>query len=92
MDEQRQDDQLEPTYGSSVLIRDVALKNCWKQWTIGTGGKRESGISVLMARYHDDEVFLSKTNNIHTFIRVQESISNTNNFHLVHLSIFNQYK
>ena len=26
MDEQRQDDQLEPTYNSSVLIQDVALK------------------------------------------------------------------
>ena len=26
MDEQRQDDQLEPTYNSSVPIQDVALK------------------------------------------------------------------
>ena len=38
MDKQRQDDQLEPTYSSSVLIGDVALKTCWKQWTIGRGG------------------------------------------------------
>ena len=29
MDEQRQDDQFEPTYSSSVSIRDVvALKTC----------------------------------------------------------------
>ena len=31
MDEQRQDDQLEPTYSSSVSIRDVALKTYQKQ-------------------------------------------------------------
>ena len=58
MDEQRQDDQLEPTYSSSVPIRDVALKTCWKQWTIGRGGKRGSGISVLMARRDDDEAII----------------------------------
>ena len=49
MDEQRQNDQLEPTYSCSVPIRDVALKTCRKQWTIGRGGEWESGISVLMA-------------------------------------------
>ena len=54
MDEQRQDDQLEPTYSSSVPIRNVALKNYRKQWTKGKGGKRGSGISVLMARFDDD--------------------------------------
>ena len=42
MDEQRQDDQLEPTYSSSVPIRDVGLKTCRKQWTIGRGGERGS--------------------------------------------------
>ena len=46
MDEQRQDDQQEPTDISSVPIQDVALKTCRKQWT---GGGRGSGISVLMA-------------------------------------------
>ena len=30
MDEQRQDDQLEPTYSSSVPIRDVALEDLLK--------------------------------------------------------------
>ena len=49
MDEQRQDDQLEPTYSSSVPIRDVALRTYRKQWTIETGDERGSGISVLIA-------------------------------------------
>ena len=56
MDEQKQDDQLEPTYSSYVLIRDEALKTCQKQWTIGRSGERGSGISVLMAWHDDDEV------------------------------------
>ena len=53
MDEQKQDNQLKPTYSSSVPIRDVALRTCQKQWTIGRGGKRGSGISVLI-EWHDD--------------------------------------
>ena len=53
MDVQRQDDQLEHTYSSSEPIWDVALRTCRKQWTIGSGGERGSGISVLIAR-HDD--------------------------------------
>ena len=56
MDEQRQDDQLESTYNSSMLIQDVALKTKWKQWMIEKGGMRGSGISVLMAQ-HDDETY-----------------------------------
>ena len=43
------DDQLEPTYNSSVPIRDVALKTSRKQWEIEKGGEKRSGISVLMA-------------------------------------------
>ena len=53
-DEQRQDNQLEPIYSSSVLIQDVALKTCQKQQMIEKGGEKGSGISVLMVR-HDDE-------------------------------------
>ena len=49
MDEQRQDDQLKPTYSSSVPIRDVILKTCRKQWMIGKGGERGSEISMLIA-------------------------------------------
>ena len=55
MDEQRQDDQLEPTYTSYVPIQDVALKTCRKQWMIGRGGERGSGISVLMVQHDDDD-------------------------------------
>ena len=49
MDEQRFDDQLEPIYNNSVPIQDVALKTYQGQWTIETGGKRESERSVLAA-------------------------------------------
>ena len=49
MDEQKQDDQQEPTYSSSVPIRDVVLNTCRKQWTIEKCGEKGSGISVLMA-------------------------------------------
>ena len=54
MNEQRWDDQLEPTYSSSVQIRDVALKTNRMQWTI-KGCEKESGISVQMARQDDDD-------------------------------------
>ena len=55
MDEQRQDNQLEPTYSSSGPIQDVALKTCWKQLTIEKSGEKGSGISVLMTRHDDDD-------------------------------------
>ena len=47
MDEQRQDDQLEPIYSSSVPIQDIALKTCQKQWTIEKGGEKESNSSIF---------------------------------------------
>ena len=62
MDEHRQDDQLEPIYNSSVPKRDVTLRTCRKRYTIVKGGGRGSGISVLMARYDDDD-----DNFIHNF-------------------------
>ena len=68
--QQRQDDQLEPTYSSSVLIQDVALKTCWKQWTIGRGGKRGLGISVLMVRRVDDVIYLYHYCSHHGFINI----------------------
>ena len=55
MDEQKQDDPLEPTYNSFVPIRDISLKTCLKQWTKEKGGGRGSGISVLMARCDGDD-------------------------------------
>ena len=55
MAEQKQNDQLEPTYNSSVRIRDVALRTYQKRWTIGRIGERRSGISVLAERHDDDD-------------------------------------
>ena len=54
MDEQRQNDQLEPTYNSSVPIQDVALKTKRKRWTIEKGGGLGSVIYVQMVRHDDD--------------------------------------
>ena len=59
MEEQRQDEQPEPTYNSSVPIEDIALKIYWKRWTIEKSVGRGSGKSVLMARL-DDECLTSK--------------------------------
>ena len=55
MAEQKQNDQLKHTYSSYVRIWDVALKTCRRRWTIGRSGERESGISVLVARYDDND-------------------------------------
>ena len=55
MDKQKQDDQQEPIFSSSVQIEDVALKTCRKQWTMEKGGEKGSGISVLMAQHDDDD-------------------------------------
>ena len=59
MDEQRHDEQLEPTYNSSVPIQDVALKTYLKRWTIQKGGGRGSRRSAPAARHdNDDDVIL----------------------------------
>ena len=52
---QKQDDQLERTFSSYVRIQDVVLKTYLGRWTIGRSGERGSGISVLPARYDDDD-------------------------------------
>ena len=54
---QKQDDQHERTFSSCVRIQDVVLKTCLGRWTIGRSGERGSGISVLPARYDDDDEF-----------------------------------
>ena len=54
MDKHRQEDSLEPTYNSSVLIQDVALKTYQKRWTIEKGGRWGSGRSALVSRHYDD--------------------------------------
>ena len=53
MANQKQDDQLEHSYSSYVMIRDVTSKTCRRRWMIGRCGERGSGISVLAAR-HDN--------------------------------------
>ena len=57
MDKQRQDDQLVPTYNSSVPIRNVALKTYRKRWMIEKSSRRGSGRPMLMAR-HDDDIYI----------------------------------
>ena len=55
MTEQKQGDQLKPTYSRSVRILGVALRTSRKQWTIGRGSERGPGISVLMTQQDDDD-------------------------------------
>ena len=60
---QKQDDQLERTFSSYVRIQVVVLKTYLGRWTIGRSGERGSGISVLPARYDDDDVVRGEENN-----------------------------
>ena len=55
MDEQRQDDQLEPTYNSSVLIQGVALKTSRERLTIVTDTEKVSKRSMLAVPHDDDD-------------------------------------
>ena len=55
MDKQTQYNLLEPTYSSSVPIRDVFLKTDRKLRTIWRDGERSSGISVLLVQHDDDD-------------------------------------
>ena len=55
---QKQDDQHERTFSSYVRIRVVVLRTCLGRWTIAMSGERGSGISVLPARYDDDDELL----------------------------------
>ena len=57
---QKQDDQLERTFSSYVRIQDVVLKTYLGRWTIGRSGERGSGISVLLARYDDDDSYYTQ--------------------------------
>ena len=84
---QKQDDQLERTFSSYVRIQAVVLKTYLGRWTIGRSGERGSGISVLPARYDDDDddLFKFKWFQLLLFL-ISNSIcqvfpSNTNNLH-----------
>ena len=58
---QKQDDKLERTFSSYVRIEDVVLKTYLGRWTIGRSGERGSGISVLPARYDDDDIYMNES-------------------------------
>ena len=58
MDEHKQENQLEPTYNSSVPIQDLDLKTFREQWTIETDGEKGSGRSVVAARHDDDDIHI----------------------------------
>ena len=60
MDKQRQSDQVEPIYNSSVPMQDIALKTYRERWTKETRGESWSGRSVLAARHDDDEEEMNK--------------------------------
>ena len=75
MAEQKQGDQLEPTYSSSVKIRDVALRTCQKRWTIGRSDERGSEISVLVARQDDDDEMMMIV--LRSIINAHENIIST---------------
>ena len=77
---QKQDDQHERTFSSYVRIQVVVLKTYLGRWTIGRSGERGSGISVLPARYDDDDVDDDRINlfrylSINCSILVKEVIS-----------------
>ena len=76
MAEQKQRDQLQPTYSSSVRIPDVTKRTCQKQLTIGRSGERRSRISMQGARQdNDDDLFprLNKTHAQQNYIQLQET-------------------
>ena len=52
---QKHDDQHEHTFSNYVRIQDAVQKTCLRRWTIGKSGERGSGISVLPARYDEDD-------------------------------------
>ena len=55
MEEQKQDDQLEPIYNNSVPIQDVASKTYRERWTIETSGESRPERSVLEVQHDDDD-------------------------------------
>ena len=54
---QKQDDLLEHSYSSYVMIRDVTPKTCRRRWMIERRGERGSGVSVLAAREDDEKIW-----------------------------------
>ena len=80
MANQKQGDQLEHSYSSYVMIRDVNPKTCRRRWMIGRRGERGSGISVLAARHDDDDnihVTLTHKHHHHHHVALVARISPT---------------
>ena len=94
---QKQDDQHEHTFSSYVRIQDVVLNTYLGRWTIGRSGERGSGISVLPARYDDDDEILTYIH-IHTLlsiyihIRIRDTISRLLKFHMVFVIFRRSYR
>ena len=82
---QKQDDQHERTFSSYRRIQVVVLKTCLGRWTIGRSGERGSGISVLPARYDDDDDDTQLNVKILIFQTIQFSVSTDS------MSSFNRY-
>ena len=79
MAEQKQGDQLKPTYSSSVKTRDVAPRSCQKRWTIGRSGERGPGISMLAARDDNDDDDTVKVLLFNTDISIRPKHCGNNN-------------
>ena len=70
MDEQRQDDQLETTYSSSMPIWDVGLKTCRKQWMIERVARKRQGylhwwrdmimMMIIIIGFKENQDFINK--------------------------------
>ena len=80
MANQGQDDQLEHTFSSYVMIRDVTLKTCRRRWVIGRRGERGSGISMLAARHDDDDDDISITIIVQVHLKPDSFVSDMNGF------------
>ena len=70
MDEQRQDDQLEPKYNSLVPIQDIVMKISQERWTIYTGGERHLVLDPFTkCSLHIKKIWLSQV-----LVRVEVAI------------------
>ena len=78
---QKQDDQHEHTFSSYVRIRDVVLKTYLGRWTMGRSGERGSRISVLPARYDDDDIYIY---NMTKYLNIHWTIYRTIAFYILH--------
>ena len=67
-----------------MWIRGVALRTCRRRWTIGRGSERRSGISLLRARYDDDDDICIILKYLRTYICAQTRSTLTENSYFHH--------